>query len=170
MPSVGTESSSRTAERGIVRLMSKRRDRRKGRGTNEGAGRLCGLVKSEQGFGLVEALIAAVILAIGLLAIAGLSVSTAGQGNVARWQTDQAIVAQSVLEEAHRRGFDGLTADWERSISVGGREYAVAATVTKLSARVKEVTASVSGVGPLRERTFTTRVYAPRQLPAPGGS
>ena len=52
-------------------------------------------------------------------------------------------------------------------MDVGEHRYRIKLTVTDISARVKQVDAAVSGVGPLDSKTFSTRLYEPRQLPGP---
>lgn len=123
-------------------------------------------INGEAGFGLVEALIAAIILTFGLLAVAGLSMTTAGHERLARWQSDQAMAAQLALAQAHRQDFDSLSSG-STDIDVGEHTYRITLTVRDISARVKEVDAAVSGVGPLDSKTFSTRLYAPRPLPSP---
>jgi len=124
----------------------------------------------ESGFGLTEALFSSMILGFGLLAVAGMSMSTARQGRLAAWRTDQAIAAQvelsKVQQEVRKTGFSSIT-DTERSLAVGDRTFVISTTVSLVSSRVKEVRIQVSGVGSVGSRTFTTRVYAPRQLPGP---
>ena len=124
-------------------------------------------IDGEAGFGLVEALLAAIILAFGLLAVAGLSMTTAGHERLARWQTDQAMAAQLVLAQAYQQDFDSVSSG-SADIAVGEHTYRVILTVTDISSRVKQVDAAVSGVGPLEGKTFSTRLYARRQLPSPG--
>jgi type II secretory pathway pseudopilin PulG len=116
---------------------------------------------NREGFGLVEVLVAAIILSFGLLAVAGLSVSTAGQERLARWQTDQALAAQFALAEAYQADFDSV-ASGSSDIEVGEHTYRVKLTVTDISSRVKQVDAAIAGVGPLDSRTFSTRLYAQR--------
>lgn len=123
-------------------------------------------IDGEAGFGLVEALLAAIILAFGLLAVAGLSMTTAGHERLARWQSDQAMAAQLALAQAYRQDFDSLSSG-STDIDVGEYTYSITLTVTDISARVKQVDAAVSGVGPLDSKTFSTRLYAPRQLLSP---
>jgi len=124
----------------------------------------------EGGFGLIEALISSMILGFGLLAVAGMSMSTAQQRRLAEWRTDQALAAQlelsKVQQDVRKLGFSSIT-DTERSLAVGDRTFVVSTTVSLVSSRVKEVQIDVSGVGNVDSRTFTTRVYAPRQLPGP---
>lgn len=119
------------------------------------------VIGSNEGFGLVEALVAAIILSFGLLAVAGLSASTAGQERLARWQTDQAMAAQLALSEAYQADFDSV-ASGSSDVHVGEHTYRVKLTVTDVSSRVKQVDAAIAGVGPLDSRTFSTRLYAPR--------
>ena len=124
----------------------------------------------ETGFGLAEALVSSMILGFGLLAVAGMSMSTARQGRLAEWRTDQVLAAQlelsKVQQDVRRLGFSAI-ADTERSLAVGYRTFVVSTTVSLVSSRVKEVRIEVSRVGTVGSRTFTTRVYAPRQLPGP---
>ena len=124
----------------------------------------------EGGFGLIEALISSMILGFGLLAVAGMSMWTAQQGRLAEWRTDQALAAQlelsKIQQDVRKLGFSTIT-DTERSLAVGDQTFVVSTTVSLVSSRVKEVGIEVSGVGSVGSRTFTTRVYAPRQLPGP---
>jgi Tfp pilus assembly protein PilV len=119
-----------------------------------------------EGFGLVEVLVAAIILSFGLLAVAGLSVSTAGQERLARWQTDQALAAQFALAEAYQADFDSV-ASGSSEIEVGEHTYQVKLSVTDVSGRVKQVDATVAGVGPLDSRTFSTRLNKLRSAERP---
>ena len=122
------------------------------------------------GFGLPEALISSMILGFGLLAVAGMSMSTARQSRLAERRTDQVLAAQLELSKVQQRvrkvGFSSIT-DTQSSLAVGERDFVVSTTVSLVSSRVKEVRIQVSRVGSARSRTFTTRVYAPRQLPGP---
>ncbi len=124
----------------------------------------------EGGFGLPEALISSMILGVGLLAVAGMSTSTAQQSRLAERRTDQALAAQLELSEVQQKvrklGFSSII-DTERALAVGDRAFVVSTTVSLVSSRVKEVQIEVSLVGSVGSRTFTTRVYAPRQLPGP---
>ena len=70
------------------------------------------------------------------------------------------------LARAYRQDFDSLSSG-STNIDVGGHTYRINLTVADISARVKQVDAAVSGVGPLDSTTFSTRLYAPRQLPSP---
>ncbi len=124
----------------------------------------------EGGFGLAEALVSSMILSFGLLAVAGMSMSTAQQRRLAERRTELALAAQlelsKVQQDVRKLGFSSIT-DTERSLAVGDRTFVVTTTVSLVSSRVKEVRIEVSRVGSVGSRTFTTRVYAPRQLPGP---
>lgn len=124
----------------------------------------------EAGLGLVEVLIALTIFAVGMLAVAGISLSVGAQTNWAVWQTDQSLAAQQVLERVQRAGYAAATSGTE-TVTVGNRTYSVTRTVTQVSSRVKEVSVTVAttrawdkGVPP---RTFVTRLNEPRPLPSP---
>lgn len=123
-------------------------------------------LRSQDGFGLVEALIALTILVIGLTAVTGLTLASATQARIADWRGDQALAGQFALETMQRDGFAAATTRAD-TINVDGHDYVVALTVTTVSPRVKEVRADVAGVGHLGTRSYTTRLYRPRPLPDP---
>lgn len=56
-------------------------------------------LQSKKGFSLIEVLITLVILAVSLLAIAGLSVTTVGNNAYGRNMTEAVTYAQDLLEE-----------------------------------------------------------------------
>lgn len=123
-------------------------------------------IRSEDGFGLVETLIAFTILVIGLLAVTGLTMASASQARVADRWSDIATAGQLVIETVQFRGYDSATSGTD-TVAVGGTDYPVTLTVTNVSSRVREVVAVVDGTGPASVRTFTARVYRPRSLPMP---
>jgi Tfp pilus assembly protein PilV len=124
------------------------------------------LATGDEGFGLVEALIAVTILVIGLLAVSGLSLAAATQARVADWQAEQAEAGQVAIESVQMSGF-AAAASRTDTVTIDGHDYVVSITVTALNGRVKDVQAQVSAVGSLPARTFSTRLYLPRSLPAP---
>jgi len=123
-------------------------------------------LRREDGFGIVETLIAFTILVIGLLAVSGLTLASSTQARIADRWSDMATAGQLTIETVQFRGYDSATSGTD-TVSVGGRDYPVTLTVTKVSSRVREVVAVVDGVGPASVRTFTARVYRPRSLPMP---
>lgn len=123
-------------------------------------------VRSEEGFGIVETLIAFTILVIGLLAVSGLTLASSSQARVADRWSDVATAGQIAIEMIQFQGYDSATNRTD-TVSVGGTDYPVALTVTNISSRVREVQAVVDASGPASMRTFTARVYRPRSLPQP---
>lgn len=123
-----------------------------------------GRVGAEAGISLVEVLIALSILSIGMLSVAGISMSVGRQTGLATWQTDQALAAQAVLERTHQQGFDAATSGTD-TVAIGNRTYVVTRTVTLLGPRVKEVQATVTASNGRAPKTFSTRLHKPRPLP-----
>lgn len=119
----------------------------------------------DSGIGLVEVLIALVILSFGLLSVAGISLSVGAQTRWATWETDQSLVAQEVLERVQSEGYDNAESGTE-TVSIGNRGYDVTREVDDVANRVKEVRVSISSEH-AAERVFITRVYKPRPLPPP---
>ena len=128
--------------------------------------RLKSCLKDERGFGLVEALIALTILVVGLVAVSGLSLSSANQALTANWRMQQTAAAQIVLEEIQTDGWwsAGNGAD---TATVAGHDFPVAINVTDVSARVKHITIVVDGVGTSDTAMYSTRLYKPLPLPDP---
>lgn len=123
-------------------------------------------LRREDGFGLVETLIAFTILVIGLLAVSGLTLAASTQARLADRWSDIATAGELTIENVQFMGYAAAT-DGTDTVSVGGRDYPVTLTVTDLSPRVREVQVVVDGAGPASRRTFTARVYRPRTLPPP---
>jgi len=121
---------------------------------------------AEDGFGVVETLIALLILVFGILGVLSLGITAMRETRLAGWRSGQALAAQQVLETAHATR--GPTATGRITVSIGGRDYAVTTTTRVTVPGVEEVSASVSGIGALRPRVFTTRIFRPAgATPAP---
>lgn len=119
----------------------------------------------EEGFGLVEVLIAVVILAFGLLALAGVSLSTAHQTRGAAYDTDHAMAAQEILD-AMAQDYGGVAVgSSDTTVTVAGVSYSVSQTVTQMSSKLKGVQLIVSGGAGAAPDTFVTRLHAPVSLP-----
>lgn len=119
----------------------------------------------EGGFGLVEVLVAVVILAFGMLAVAGMSLSTARQTRGAAYDTDQAMVAQQFMD-AMSQNFTGVAVGTsDTTVTIAGRTYTVSQTVQQPSVHLKDVTLVVSGLEQVPPDTFVTRLHRPRALP-----
>ncbi len=142
--------------RGIGGVGIRRRGRRSSRWSR---------ARNQQGFGLVEMLIASTIGGIGILAVAGLQLAAATQGRIAQWRTHQALVAQEVFEEIQRQGYAAATSG-QYTASVDGTTYRVSVSVVQTSVRVKQVMAQVPAMGTVNSQMFVTRIYEPRPVPA----
>lgn len=127
-----------------------------------------GIPSPEAGFGLIEALIAFLILAVGLMAVAGIALSVAAQTRDAAYTTDQDQAAQQVLEIMATADYSSVTAGGtsDTTVSVGGRNYAVTRTVTQVNPRTKRVKVTVPGQGDDPSETMVTYVTQPRTPPS----
>lgn len=121
----------------------------------------------QDGFGLVEALVALVILAVGLLALAGLTLVVARQTSVAAAETDQALAAQQVLEVMIDAGFGAYpNGTDDTTVVVGDRSVTVTRIVGPAGSGVQEIGVVVPALGQASEATFTTRIHRKRSLPS----
>lgn len=121
----------------------------------------------EAGFGLVEALIAFVLLAIGLLAVAGIALSVAAQTQDASYTTDQDQAAQQVLEVTETAGYSSVPVGTkDTTVSVGDFSYQVTRTVSQVNPRTKRVTVEVPGQGDDPDEQMVTHVYDRRTPPS----
>lgn len=130
-------------------------------GASIGAGgpRVC----DEDGFGLVEALIAFVLLAVGMLAIAGIALSTAAQTRAASDVTQQALASQQAMEVWLTTPFSEVPSGTkDTTVSVAGRDFTVTRDVSVIGPRAKEITVSVGGEGGEDQRTLVSRLRAAR--------
>lgn len=120
----------------------------------------------DAGFGLVEALIAFVILAVGLMAVAGIALSVAAQTHGAASTTAQSLAGQQVLEVTVTSDFSAVAVgSKDTTISVGDRSYTVTRTVEQPNPRTKKVTVVVPGTSDQPDETMLT--YMHQSLSAP---
>lgn len=120
------------------------------------------------GFGLIEALIAFVILSVGLLAIAGITLAVAQQTRTASYETTQALAGQQVLEVTIDGGYSAVSAGTtDTTVNVEGRTLTVERTVTDVGSRVREVRVVIPAIGDHPPDTMRTRLYQARPLPTP---
>lgn len=127
--------------------------------------RLGQALSGEEGFGLVEAMIAVTILVIGLLAVSGLTLATAAQARIADVRSDQMVAGQEAIETVRRTDFASVASGVD-TVSAGGRELIVTTSVVELGSRTKEVTVDIAPAsGGLTTRSFTTVLHNPRSLP-----
>src|SRR5438132_5696086 len=86
---------------------------------------------SSRGFTVIEVVIAAFLLAAGLIATAQLVVMATGQVSLSRQQTDGARVAAQTIEQYRDVGFYTLAAGtYSASQTVGATAYTVQTVVT----------------------------------------
>lgn len=123
-------------------------------------------ILDDRGFGIVEALLAITILVIGMVAVSGLSLATATERQISQAQSAQALAGQMVLEWTQIQGF-AAASNGSDTVSIDGNDFIVTRTITTPHPKIKEVHATVASFGPIGPRTFTTRLYQPRPLPAP---
>ena len=109
--------------------------------------------------------VAIAIGAIGLLAVAGLQLASATQARIAEWRTTQALCVQQVFEEVHREGYAAAVSR-TYTATVDGQSYTVTVNVSNSALKVKRVIAQVPAMGSVNARTFVTRIYEPRPVPA----
>jgi Tfp pilus assembly protein PilV len=83
-----------------------------------------GAATGEEGFGLVETLIALTILVVGLLAVSGLTMASARQARIADWRGDMTAAGLLALEEVRMEDFTTL-ASRSDTFAIGGRDYPV---------------------------------------------
>lgn len=120
----------------------------------------------DAGFGLVEALVAILVFAVGLLAVAGMTLSVAGQSRASTYRTDQTMVAQEILEHELDEGYAGLTVGTnDTTVSIDGRSYDVRIVVTDQGPRARRVELTVSGHENTGATTLSSLAHKPRDIP-----
>lgn len=118
----------------------------------------------EAGFGLVEALIAAVLLSVGLLAVGGMALYVANQTRSAAIRTDQTMAGQQVLEAMVNKAYADIgSGASDTTVTVGSRDYDITRSVSA-GFNLKEVEVEVSGFGNVGPTIFRTRVHQPGSL------
>lgn len=117
----------------------------------------------EAGFGLVEALVAAVILAVGLLAVGGIALGVASQSRNATLRTDQAMIGQQILEHVIGEPFGTYPAgtNMDTAVTIRGRDYTATLIVEDGPVRVDNVSVVVPGKMGLPPDTFRALIAAP---------
>lgn len=119
----------------------------------------------QAGVTLLELLVAIVILAVGLLALAGMAGAVATQTRMGGNVTGQTAAAQEVLEDLQTMDF-GDVSSGSRQVTVASYTYTVSYQVTQPRTNLKEVVAVVEGTRELPPDTLRTLV-ANREGPAP---
>jgi prepilin-type N-terminal cleavage/methylation domain-containing protein len=121
-------------------------------------------LQDNSGMGLIEVLASLIIMSVGMLAIAGISLQVGAQNRWSTWQTDQALAAQQVMERLQRIGYAAVSSGTD-TISVGNRRYVVNRVVGQPAPRVKRVQLTVLSSQGAVPRTFVSRIYENRPLP-----
>lgn len=117
------------------------------------------------GFSLVEVLVAVVILAVGLLAVAGISSGVASLTHRSTVETEQTVAAQQVLEQMIGAGF-GAAAPPDTTITVAGHDYMVTGEVIPVTSRIEGLRVVVEGRLTSGPDTFRSRRYETLDAPA----
>lgn len=111
----------------------------------------------EAGVTLIELLVAIFLLAVALLAVAGITGAVATQTRMGGSVTGQTAAAQEVLEDVQTMDFADVQPD-TRQVTVGSYTYTVDYQVSDLRANLKEVVAVVEATRELPADTFRTLV------------
>ncbi len=121
-------------------------------------------IANENGFGLVEAMVAVLILAVGLVSIAGMSYGTMSLIRRSSDMTDHTMAGHLALENVVRGGYTAAASGVD-TVSINYEDYIVTLSVTNVTATMKQVTAVVPGSGSASLRTFITRIGDERPTP-----
>lgn len=120
----------------------------------------------QAGFGLVEAMVAILVLSVGLIAVAGITLAVAQQSRASTYTTEQTMVGQEVMESYLDEGFGGLTAgSTDSTVAVGPRTYDLEIVVTDVGPRARRVELSVSGQENTGAVSLSSLVHKPRPVP-----
>lgn len=114
--------------------------------------------RTEDGFGLVEAMVAVVVFAVGVLSVAAVAAHAAQLSTRSAVTTDQTLAASQVFALLRQEEFDAVTSG-EETVPVGDHTYTVDREVTQLSTDTKRVVAVVSGVATFPADTFETVLH-----------
>lgn len=116
----------------------------------------------EAGVTLIELMIALFVLAVGLLAVAGMAGAVATQTRMAGSVTGQTAAGQEVLETLQVKGYAdpalNLGSHGPKQVSMNSYTYSVNYTVTQEATDLKKVTAVVEGTRELPPDTMRTLV------------
>lgn len=133
-------------------------------GSDDTGSHLRSRLESESGFGLVEALIALIILSVGLLAVAGIALSVSAQARAGVNTTGQVLAGQQVLEAMVQAGYGNVPTN-DTTVTVGNRTFTVSRSITASGTRWEEIQVEVEGIGEQPAETLVTRLHAPRTPP-----
>jgi prepilin-type N-terminal cleavage/methylation domain-containing protein len=119
--------------------------------------------RDQEGFSLVEVLIAVIVLSFGLLAVGGLALATAQQSRASEARTDQTLAAERVMDGLVSQGYTGLddetgAGEVERDVQIGERTVPVASEVTQVSGGLREIRVVARRVDVVPPDTLVMRV------------
>lgn len=124
------------------------------------------LPSDEDGFGLAEAMVAILLLSVGLLAVAGITLAVAQQSRASTYTTEQTLVGQEVLEFQLDQGYAGLTAGTtDTTVQVDSRTYDVEVAITDVGPRARRVNLTITGQENTGPVTLSSLVHQPRSVP-----
>jgi type IV pilus assembly protein PilV len=104
-------------------------------------------VRKIDGFTLMEVLVAMVLLSVGLLGVANLTIGIIKGNSYSKNVTSATVVAQQQIEQAQRIGYTNANSlAGNATVSMGGTSFTRATTVSDATpaANMKTVTVSVS--------------------------
>lgn len=126
----------------------------------------------EAGVTLIELMIAMVLLAFGLLAVAGMAGAVAMQTRMGGNVLGQTSAAQDVLEELQTKGYGhsdlAAPSSGTRQVTVASRTYTVTYEVNQVGTDLKEVVVVAEATRELPAdtlRTLVSRMSGPAPLP-----
>lgn len=120
------------------------------------------------GFTVVEVLVALVVLSAGMIGVAGMTASVAEQTRRSAWKTEQALVAQQVVDSIRQAGF-ASAASGADTLPTGGRQWVASWRVSRPSVGLKRVDVRLERHGGLGARTFGSYLHRPTSLPSGSG-
>lgn len=120
----------------------------------------------EDGFGLIEAMIAIVVFSIGMIALAGMTLAVAGQSRASTYTTEQTVVAQDLLESEIDEGYGGLTPGArDTTVALDERTYSARVTTVDVGPHARRVRVRVSGFEDTDPATLSMVVHNRKSAP-----
>lgn len=122
--------------------------------------------RPEAGFGLVEVLVALIVLSVGLLGVGGLALVASQHTSRGTARTGQELAAQRVVGGLVEQGYAGLsdetgTGSWDTTVTVRERDYTVTKEVQQSSFRVRRIVVEVEASAFADAITRSTRIAQP---------
>lgn len=122
--------------------------------------------RGQAGFGLAEAMVAILVMSVGLLAVAGITLAVAEQSRASTYSTEQTMVGQEVMDYQLDKGYAGLTpGTTDTTVGVDSRSYDVRVVVADVGPRSRRVDLTVSGQENTSTASLSTLIHQPRSVP-----